>query len=302
MKNIITLFILLATLHCNADRCQSVTKDWAEKSVNYLKKHKEIIFWIAHMPDDKKELIKYSEVYFKPSTKLDWAFNVIIVSIGSNGKKKETYLDLAYVYVKIKNKAVPLNKEINIDCGTEYKPFIWEDSLTLAKNEQIKLSKVKKESNTSAKIIRTSKYNFDSKSYDITTRSPIYSLVIYGTDKSDSTSTFVTIKSDSAKGKNSLSIKPVYLSVQYPKSVVIQVTNFGKPLRIYFEGGLVTSFETTTFVRAENALEYDVNPEQITMLANHNAIYFECENAKVDVNLESKTYFMDFLKLLNLTK
>ena len=110
MKSVIFFIVLLFTIsHCKADQMLYISKEMAVKATKYLKQQKEVILWCDRCTDEAKRVVKVTDIHYIISDLKDF-WNVILEGVNKDGKKIIETIDLAYVWVNIKNKAVYLGK------------------------------------------------------------------------------------------------------------------------------------------------------------------------------------------------
>ena len=130
---ILIIFIFLFSFQIKADQLAFLTKDQAEKTVDYLEKKNEVLLWCACCDDVQNYsgpegvfLVQFEEVGFE-HTGFDQNYQVFIIAnqeheIYSN-KKVKLRLDLAYTHIIDKGIAYTLGTLLGFDCDPCTEPF-----------------------------------------------------------------------------------------------------------------------------------------------------------------------------------
>lgn len=123
-KTFLLLFLVCTFSLSKADQLQALTQSQAEAAVKYLKKEPMVILWCSCCENEASKKVKVNEVFYKPDESGKY-FSVILKGTDESGKEIEEYLDLAYVFVKKRNKAKSLGKVLNFEYDPCTKPFLW---------------------------------------------------------------------------------------------------------------------------------------------------------------------------------
>jgi len=123
-KTFLLLFLVCTFSLSKADQLQVLTLSQAKAAVEYLKKEPMVILWCSCCENETSKKVKVNEVFYKPDESGKY-FSVILKGTDESGKEIEEYLDLAYVFVKKRNKAKSLGKVLNFKCDPCTKPFLW---------------------------------------------------------------------------------------------------------------------------------------------------------------------------------
>jgi hypothetical protein len=124
---ILSLLLVVAGIRfAKADQLQWLTKDQAEKTVEYFEDNdiKRVILWCACCDNNRMEKVKVTKIYFRKAEDPNY-YEVIIEGTGADSRKINEAVDLAYVHIKKNKKAYCLGKELGFECDPCTTPFKW---------------------------------------------------------------------------------------------------------------------------------------------------------------------------------
>ncbi len=125
MKKIIIVFLLLISVkYIYADQLAWITKEQAEKTVQYFKdnKIKYAVLWCACCDNDTKMKIKVTRISYKQAEGQPY-YEVWLEGKDKEGKRLNQAVDLAYVHVKIEGVYNCLGKLLEFECDPCTEPF-----------------------------------------------------------------------------------------------------------------------------------------------------------------------------------
>lgn len=125
MKTIIAIFILFFAVNLSyPDQLAWITKEQAEKTVNYLEENEisQVILWCACCDNDYRLLVNVSKVYFKPASDPKY-YEVYIEGTKYSGGGFKDAVDLAYVHIQKGSKWKCLGAVLGFECDPCTKPF-----------------------------------------------------------------------------------------------------------------------------------------------------------------------------------
>lgn len=120
-------FFLLLAGNAKADQLAWITKDQAEKTVQYFKDNdiKTVILFCACCDNDKKLKVTVDKIFYRKTENPDY-YEVVIQGDASDGSRINEGVDLAYLHIKKDKNAVCLGLELGFVCDPCTKPFKWK--------------------------------------------------------------------------------------------------------------------------------------------------------------------------------
>lgn len=121
--------LIVFTPIVKADQLAWITKTQAEKAVEFLQKHKQVILHCACCDNDPKEKVKIKNITYRHPTMAgeeQTDYYQVFVTVKVNGKLEEIGLDLAYVHIKQGKEAHCLGKVLSFECDPCIEPFAWK--------------------------------------------------------------------------------------------------------------------------------------------------------------------------------
>lgn len=127
MKKLLLVFILLISLTGigSADQLAYITKEQAETAAVLLKAEKEVLLFCGCCSNDPKVYLKVTSVTVQ-HTGYENFWQVIIAGTNRKGEKVVTEVDLAYVHVNRKDKAITVGKLLNLNCDPCVTDIVWD--------------------------------------------------------------------------------------------------------------------------------------------------------------------------------
>lgn len=125
MKKLLFIFLFLFAVNNSlADQLAWLSKEQAEKTVQYIKdnKIKNVILWCACCDNDEKLKIKVTRVSYKAVEDQPY-FEVWLEGKDKDGRRLKQAVDLAYVHIKKEGKWNALGKILEFECDPCTKPF-----------------------------------------------------------------------------------------------------------------------------------------------------------------------------------
>jgi hypothetical protein len=114
MKKIVLLFFFLGIFSSTfADQLAYISKEDAEKAVEFIRKQKSIILFCGCCDNDKPIMIKPVNVYAK-YTNFENFYEVVVEYKNKEGLISTTELDLAYTWYKKKKKIETVGQKLNL--------------------------------------------------------------------------------------------------------------------------------------------------------------------------------------------
>jgi hypothetical protein len=127
MKKIFFILILvLASKLCIADQLAYITKEQAEKTVQFIKDYgiSKLILWCACCENDIPLKVEINKVFYR-YTGYEEYYEIVVEGRKENGDYFASTVDLAYVHIQSGSKANCLGKELGFECTPCTIPFLW---------------------------------------------------------------------------------------------------------------------------------------------------------------------------------
>lgn len=135
MRKILNLILILTICqHTYADQLYYISYDQATKAAEYINTQESVILWCSCCTNSQQEQIKVSLARTvkiesnNPNYKDKNFYKVVLSGITAIGVQETTDLDLAYVFVKVNNKAQSLGQILGYSCDPCVDPFLWPTS------------------------------------------------------------------------------------------------------------------------------------------------------------------------------
>lgn len=127
MKKVMMICFLFLSIDAYADQLGLLTFDQAKKTYAFLKENniKEVILWCACCKNEPAKKVILSDYYYKILKEDERFYQFYIEGKSNEGEKIETSVDLAYVHIRLNNKAVCLGMTLNFECNPCTEPFDW---------------------------------------------------------------------------------------------------------------------------------------------------------------------------------
>lgn len=110
MKNIFTvsffIFIIVSFSYTKADQLAYISKEQADETVALLKKEKNLTLYCGCCNNDSPKQVKIVNIYARYTGFGEFYEVIIDYKVKGSSKIQQTALDLAYVWIKEKNKFI----------------------------------------------------------------------------------------------------------------------------------------------------------------------------------------------------
>lgn len=125
-KALLILFLLVSVTSIYSDQLAWITKEQAQKTVDYFEEHEitQVVLWCACCDNDYKLMVNVSNVYFKPASDPQY-YEVYIEGTKYSGGGIKGPVDLAYVHIQKGTKWKCLGTILGFECDPCTKPFKW---------------------------------------------------------------------------------------------------------------------------------------------------------------------------------
>lgn len=116
-KLLIVFFILIAVKASKSDQLAWITKEQADKTIEYFeeKEISQVVLWCACCDSDTKTLVRNITISYKKADDPNY-YEIYIKGSGAGGIKIYQPVDLAYVHIKRGGKWRCLGKELKFEC------------------------------------------------------------------------------------------------------------------------------------------------------------------------------------------
>ncbi len=123
-KAFLIFFLLVSVKFIYSDQLAWITKEQAEKTVQYFKDNEieQVILWCACCDNDYKLLVEVSKIYFKPAGDPQY-YEIYIDGVKYTGGGLSQPVDLAYVHILKGSKWKCLGTVLGFECDPCTKPF-----------------------------------------------------------------------------------------------------------------------------------------------------------------------------------
>jgi hypothetical protein len=125
LKKLLAIIVLISAVQfVKADQLQWITKEQAEKTVQFIRDNEisQVILWCACCDNDQKLLVNISKISYRPASDPQY-YEVVIKGFFYNGGNFNEDVDLAYVHIQKGTKWYCLGKELEFECDPCTKPF-----------------------------------------------------------------------------------------------------------------------------------------------------------------------------------
>jgi len=147
IKVLVFLFFnLCICFQMRADQLAYLTKDQAEKTVDYLETKHELILWCACCDYDPPRYVQFEKVGYEHTGYEDYYQVYILIPDVNNLANLINYaIDLAYVHIIDDDKAISLGTIMDFDCDPCTEPFGYNYSNAFSQKGFKKMKKLSKD-------------------------------------------------------------------------------------------------------------------------------------------------------------
>ena len=123
-KILLVLFLALAVQSIYSDQLAWLSKEQADKTVQYFQDNDidQVILWCACCDKDYKMMVNLSTIYYKPASDPNY-YEVYIEGTNYTGGGIKQTVDLAYVHVQKGSKWHSVGELMKFECDPCTKPF-----------------------------------------------------------------------------------------------------------------------------------------------------------------------------------